>query len=275
MNTGSPDPLVNHAPIIRDLPELEGQTVVITGGASGMGTVFLRELARRGVNGIGGDLDGERMASVAASINAELADVEGSGRVVGTGADVTDPSAHDKLVNTALDEFGRMDMWVNNAGIFSEAAFTDISSQSVALMYGVNVNGVIFGGQAAARHFQTVGGGVIVNIASIGAEVTQPNRAVYNSSKAAVAHLTECMALDLGPANIRVNAIAPGQVDTEMFRIQEGYAQLKQDAADQVPLRRVGAPVEVFGALSFLLSDSARYVNGAILPVDGGVRLVW
>lgn len=277
MNTHTPDENPGHVrfdafPAFN--PELVGRTVVVTGAGRGMGALFLEELARRGINGVGGDLDGEEMAAVAEKINANLSSADGAGRVVGVQADVTDPAASDELVATAVREFGRLDLWVSNAGVFPQADFTDITPQQLALTYGVNVNGVVYGGQSAARHFRTVGGGVIVNMASVAAVRARPTRASYNSSKAAVKHLTTCMAVELGPDNIRVNSIAPGYIDTEMTRWVREDAAAMERALTTVPLRRIGAPMEVFGALYFLLSDGARYVTGASIPVDGGSQHV-
>lgn len=265
---------VDFAPLPATNPELAGRTVVITGAGRGMGALFLEELALRGVNAVGGDLDGQAMSALADKVNANLSGSAGAGRVIGVGADVTDPASHDTLAATALAEFGRLDMWVNNAGVFPQADFTDISPEQLALTYGVNVNGVVYGGQTAARHFRTIGGGVIVNMASVAAVRARVTRASYNSSKAAVKHLTTCMAVELGPDNIRVNSIAPGFIDTEMTRwVQEDPIALDK-ALGSVPLRRLGAPIEVFAAVYFLLSDSARYITGTNIPVDGGSQHV-
>lgn len=261
---------VDFAPVTTRHPDLVGKVTVVTGAGRGMGAVFAEELAYRGVNVVGGDLNGDDMAALADKISANLSGVEGAGRVVGMAADVREPGQHDALLTRALDEFGRVDAWVNNAGVFPQADFIDIPKEQLELTYGVNVNGVVFGAQTAARHFRTVGGGAIVNMASVAAVRVRVTRATYNSSKAAVRHLTNTMAVELGPDNIRVNAIAPGFIDTEMTRwVQEDQAALDR-ALGTVPLRRIGAPVEVFGALYFLLSDSARYVTGATVPVDGG-----
>ncbi|MER6948480.1 SDR family oxidoreductase [Nonomuraea sp. NPDC000554] len=244
-------------------PELAGRVAVVTGAAQGMGAVFMEELARRDIHVVGGDLDGDRMAAVAEK-------VEG----VGMRMDVTDPADHDALLARALDAYGRVDFWINNAGVFPQAEFTEIPPDQLTSTYQVNVNGVAYGGQTAARHMRDHGGGVIVNMASVAGVRVRVTRAAYNSSKAAVRHLTSCMAVELGPYGIRVNAIAPGFIDTEMTRwVQEDPVALER-ALTTVPLRRIGAPVEVFGALYFLLSDSARYVTGAVLPVDGGSQHV-
>ncbi|WP_068255209.1 SDR family NAD(P)-dependent oxidoreductase [Janibacter corallicola] len=265
---------VDLSPLPARNPELVGRTAVITGAGRGMGALFLEELALRGVDVVGGDLDGTAMSDLADKINANHSGTEGAGRVIGVAADVTDPAAHDLMAETALREFGRLDMWVNNAGVFPQADFTDITPEQLAATYGVNVNGVAYGGQTAARHFRSVGGGAIVNMASVAAVRARVTRATYNSSKAAVKHLTTCMAVELGPDNIRVNSIAPGFIDTEMTRwVQEDPAALDK-ALSTVPLRRLGAPVEVFAALYFLLSDSARYITGANIPVDGGSQHV-
>ncbi|MEV0699522.1 SDR family oxidoreductase [Saccharopolyspora sp. NPDC050389] len=250
-------------------PELVGKVAVVTGAGRGMGAVFATELARRGVHVVGGDLDDA--PGTAARINAELTD---AGRVVGLRADVTDPADHDRLLQTALTEFGQVDCWINNAGIFPQAEFTEIPPDQLTATYQVNVNGVVYGAQTAARHMREHGGGAIVNMASVAGVRVRATRAAYNSSKAAVRHLTSCMAVELGEHGIRVNAIAPGFVDTEMTRwVREDPAALDR-ALSTVPLRRVGAPIEVFGALYFLLSDSARYITGAVVPVDGGSQHV-
>ncbi|SDX35329.1 3-oxoacyl-[acyl-carrier protein] reductase [Saccharopolyspora shandongensis] len=253
------------SPISASYPELVGKVAVVTGAGRGMGAVFATELARRGINVVAGDLTGA--PEVAKQVNGQITD---GGRVVGHRADVTDPAGHDGLLRAGLDEFGRVDFWVNNAGIFPQAEFTEIPPEQLTSTYQVNVNGVVYGAQTAARHMREHGGGAIVNMASVAGVRVRATRAAYNSSKAAVRHLTSCMAVELGSDNIRVNAIAPGFVDTEMTRwVREDPAALDR-ALSTVPLHRVGAPIEVFGALYFLLSDSARYITGAVIPVDGG-----
>ncbi|GAA4670201.1 SDR family NAD(P)-dependent oxidoreductase [Gordonia humi] len=256
-------------------PELAGRAAVVTGAARGMGAAFAEGLATRGVNVVGADINDEQMNATAAEINTSLAAqslADTPGRVVGARVDVTDVADHEALAQIALKEFGRIDFWINNAGIFPFAPVDEISPEQISAVLDVNVEGVLFGAQAAARHMEP--GGAIVNMSSVSALRIRRGRGAYCTSKAAVAHLTESLAVELGDKGIRVNSIAPGYIDTEMTRwVQEDPAALKH-ALDVVPLHRLGSPEEVFGPLLFLLSDSARYVTGHSIAVDGGSRHV-
>lgn len=271
------------APMMAIHPELVGKTVVITGAARGMGATFVRGLARKGVNVIAADINETAVRQTVVEITNQLIaeaeeptefhDVNSDspvGRIVAASVDVTSPQQQDVLLKLALDSYGRMDFWVNNAGVFPQADLLDITPDQINSTYNVNVNGVLFGAQTAARHLKDNGGGAIVNMASVAAVRVRVSRGTYNSSKAAVKHLTNCMAVEFGPHQIRVNAIAPGFIDTEMTRwVREDPAALEH-ALSSVPLRRIGSPEEVFGALLFLLSDSARYITGTTIAVDGG-----
>jgi len=255
-------------------PELAGKVAVVTGAGRGMGARFAAGLARRGVRVVGADLDEQLMAATATELEAELAatDPHATGTVVPSQVDVRDADQCARLADHAVEQFGHLDFWVNNAGIFPEAPVGDISPEQIRATLSINVEGVLFGAQAAARHMAA--GGSIVNMASVAAVRVRRGRAAYCSSKAAVQHLTECLAVELGDAGIRVNALAPGFIDTEMTRwVQDDPAALAK-ALDNVPLHRLGSPEEVLGPLLFLLSDSARYVTGHTLAVDGGSRHV-
>ncbi|MBS9374957.1 SDR family NAD(P)-dependent oxidoreductase [Rhodococcus sp. B50] len=261
--------------IVALYPEMAGKVAVVTGAARGMGAQFARGLATRGVHVVGGDINDVQMKEAAEQINTDLtveALVETPGTVIGARVDVTDPADHEALAQVALQEFGHIDFWINNAGIFPFALAEEISKEQIATTLDVNVEGVLFGSQAAARHMEP--GSAIVNMSSVSALRVRKGRGAYCASKAAVAHLTESLAVEFGDKGIRVNSIAPGYIDTEMTRwVQEDPAALKH-ALDVVPLHRLGAPEEVFGPLLFLLSDSARYVTGHSIAVDGGSRHV-
>ncbi|MGW7518546.1 SDR family NAD(P)-dependent oxidoreductase [Streptomyces sp. NPDC054796] len=256
-------------------PELAGTVAVVTGAARGMGAAFTSGLVRRGVDVVAGDIDLDAMTRTAEEIGAESGAVpEGGrrGRVVPAAVDVVDPEGHEALARLAHSEFGRLDHWVNNAGIFPHAFAADITAEQIDAVLKVNVQGVLFGAQAAARHMRP--GGAIVNMSSVSAVRVRKGRGAYCASKASVAHLTESLAVEFGDQGIRVNAIAPGYIDTEMTRwVREDPAAL-QHALDSVPLHRLGSPQEVLGVLLFLLSDSARYVTGHSIAVDGGSRHV-
>ncbi|PXY30451.1 oxidoreductase [Prauserella sp. PE36] len=266
---------VLHTPMTAVYPEFPGKVAVVTGAARGMGSRFTAALAARGVHVVGGDLNAEQMTATADELNASLATLashEQPGTVVGAGVDVTRAAEHEALARLALERFGRLDFWVNNAGIFPFALVEEITPEQINATLSVNVEGVLFGAQAAARHLGP--GGAIVNMSSVSAIRVRRGRGAYCTSKAAVAHLTESLAVELGDKGIRVNAIAPGYIDTEMTRwVREDPAALRH-ALDTVPLHRLGSPEEVVGPLLFLLSDSARYVTGHSIAVDGGSRHV-
>ncbi|GGF49198.1 short-chain dehydrogenase [Marmoricola endophyticus] len=255
-----------------DHPDLRGKVAVVTGAGKGMGARFSAALARRGVNVVGADIDTTLMSESATAVGLEHSDVEGAGVVVGAPVDVRDRDAQQKLAETAVREFGKVDLWINNAGIFPEAAATDIPVSQVQATLSINVEGVLYGAQAAASVMAP--GGSIVNMASVAALRVRRGRAAYCSSKAAVAHLTECLAVEFGDLGIRVNAIAPGFVDTEMTRWVQDDPQALEAALGNIPLHRLGSPEEIVGPMLFLLSDSARYVTGTVLSVDGGSRHV-
>ncbi|WP_024795409.1 SDR family NAD(P)-dependent oxidoreductase [Tomitella biformata] len=256
-------------------PEMLGKVAVVTGAAQGMGAVFAAGLAARGVHVVAADINEDQMAGTALEINGGLgaaALVDEPGRVVAARVDVTDTAGLDALAETAIQEFGRLDFWVNNAGIFPFGLIEDITPQQITSVLAINVQGVLFGAQAAAKRMAP--GGAIVNMSSVSATRIRRGRGAYCTSKAAVAHLTESLAVELGDVGIRVNAIAPGYIDTEMTRWVQQDPVALENALNAVPLHRLGAPEEVFGALLFLLSDSARYITGNSIAVDGGSQHV-
>lgn len=255
-----------------DHPDLRGKVAVVTGAGRGMGARFAAALARRGVHVVGADIDGTLMDEAAAALRLENGDVDGAGEVTGTVVDVRDRDAQQAVAQTAVDRYGKLDIWINNAGIFPEAAVADISPAQMQATLSINVEGVLYGAQAAASVMAP--GGAIVNMASVAAVRVRRGRAAYCSSKAAVAHLTECLAVELGDQGVRVNAIAPGFVDTEMTRWVQDDPPALAKALDSIPLHRLGSPEEIVGPMLFLLSDSARYVTGHVLAVDGGSRHV-
>ena len=255
-----------------DHPDLRGKVAVVTGAGRGMGLRFSAALARRGVQVVGADIDGGLMEEAARSVALEHDGLAGAGEVVGTTVDVRDRDAQQRVAELAVERFGKVDLWINNAGIFPEAPAVEIPVSQIQATLSINVEGVLYGAQAAASVMRP--GGSIVNMASVAAVRVRRGRAAYCSSKAAVSHLTECLAVELGDLGIRVNAIAPGFVDTEMTRWVQDDPEALAAALGNIPLHRLGSPEEIVGPMLFLLSDSARYVTGHILAVDGGSRHV-
>jgi 3-oxoacyl-[acyl-carrier protein] reductase len=255
-----------------DHPDLRGKVTVVTGAGRGMGARFAAALVRRGAHVVGADIDAALMDDAAVALREEHAGVEGAGQVLGTVVDVRDRDAQQAVAERAVQEFGAVDLWINNAGIFPEAPAAEIPVSQMQATLSINVEGVLYGAQAAASVMRP--GGSIVNMASVAAVRVRRGRAAYCSSKAAVAHLTECLAVEFGDLGLRVNAIAPGFVDTEMTRWVQDDPPALAKALDSIPLHRLGSPEEIVGPMLFLLSDSARYVTGHILAVDGGSRHV-
>src|SRR5690625_6676 len=262
---------VDDSPIQAHYADLVGNTIVITGGANGMGRLFASELACRGSNVVITDLN-DAVLETADALNKELVGADNAGRVVGTVADVTVREEHARAVDLAVEEFGGFQGWINNAGVFPESPIIDCSEEQIALALDVNVKGTLFGAQAAAHHFKDNGGGAIVNMASVAALRVRRDRGAYNTAKAGTLHMTNSLAVELGDHGIRVNAVAPGYIDTAMTQWVHETPGALENALTNVPLHRIGSPVEVFGAVYFLLSDSARYVTGSLISVDGGSR---
>jgi glucose 1-dehydrogenase len=244
----------------------EGKTVLITGGAQGIGlacaTRFANEGARVGIV----DRNREVGEAGAATIGARFIE-----------ADVSQKSAIDAAVKTFLDAFGRVDVLVNNAGITHAAEFLDLTEEAFDRVLAINLKSYFLMGQAVARHMVATpasGGaerGAIINMSSVNAVLAIPNQIPYVVSKGGVQQLTKVMALSLAPHGIRVNAIGPGTIATELAK----KAVLADDAArdrvmSRTPLGRLGEPEEVASIAAFLASGDASYLTGQTIYPDGG-----
>jgi NAD(P)-dependent dehydrogenase (short-subunit alcohol dehydrogenase family) len=185
--------------------------------------------------------------------------------------DVSRRAEVEAALAATLEAFGRVDILINNAGIFRAADFLDVSEEDWDAVIGVNLKGAFLVGQAVAREMVRGGGGAIVNMSSVNAVTAIPNIASYNASKGGINQLTRAMALALADKGIRVNAVAPGTIATELARRAVlGSAEAAARILGRTPLRRLGDPDEVAAVCAFLASSAASYMTGEIVAVDGG-----
>ncbi|NEB75583.1 glucose 1-dehydrogenase [Streptomyces sp. SID14478] len=240
-----------------DTGNLAGRVALITGGARGMGEAAARLLAARGARVVIGDVREEQGEAVAASLGARVA------RFVAL--DVADAASWDAAVATAVDAFGRLDVLVNNAAIYTTSPIVDEDPAQLERILRIDLIGPFLGIRAAAPVMRrTAGGGSIVNISSQAGLQGIWGHGAYGAAKWGLRGLTKTAALELGPEGIRVNSVHPGAIATPMIAHVEG----KEHAA--APLGRIGEPEEVARLVAFLASDEASYLSGAELAVDGG-----
>lgn len=241
---------------------LSGKCAIITGAARGIGAGIAQRYAAEGCALALCDLNEDGVQAFAAELRAQGAEV-----LAGV-ADVTQRDSVQGFVDAAVAQFGQVDVLVNNAGIFFNAVFEDMSDDQWESMLRVNVTGVFLPSQIVIRHWLANDiRGAIVNLASISSLIAFTHSAAYGTSKAAVAGLTRHIALQYGPQGIRANAMAPGIIDTSMLPSQE---DMQRWAQERIPLRRPGTPEDVAELALFLACDESRYLTGTVVPVDGG-----
>jgi NAD(P)-dependent dehydrogenase (short-subunit alcohol dehydrogenase family) len=246
---------------------LAGRTALVTGASSGLGRHFAITLAGTGAKVALAARRVERLEELAEAIRA------GGGEAVAVGLDVAEPDATAAAFDAIEKDLGVATIVVNNAGITSSSKFIDMPEEEWRSVIDVNLDGVFRTGQEAARRMVRAGtGGTIINIASILGQMVLRRLVAYTASKAAVIQLTKAMALELVRDDIRVNAIAPGYISTEMnsdFLTSEAGEKLLA----KVPMGRAGEPCELDGALLLLASDLGSYMTGTVITVDGGSLL--
>ena len=245
--------------------KLQGRVAVITGAAQGIGAACAERLCRDGAAVALWDVDDTRGVAL-------------TGRLLASGAhaiylhcNVASKTDVDAALAQTLAEFGHVDALVNNAGIFKAADFLDILEADWDAVINVNLKGAFLVGQAVAREMAKKHGGSIVNMSSVNAVMAIPSIASYNASKGGVNQLTRVMALALADHGVRVNAVAPGTIATELAQ----KAVLTSDAArdrilNRTPMRRLGEPAEIADVVAFLISSASSYMTGEIVYVDGG-----
>ncbi|MEQ9137015.1 MAG: SDR family oxidoreductase [Thalassobaculum sp.] len=240
-----------------------GMNAVVTGAAGDIGRCLVAGLLEGGATVVAVDRDtAGRDAAKAAWA---------SGRVTTAACDITDEAAVDRLFAEAVP--ANLDLLVNNAGVLMRAAPEDTEFARWRALMSVNVDAAFLCARAAGRLMRPRGSGAIVNISSIASIKALDGRVAYCTSKAAIAHMTRSLALEWGPHGIRSNAIAPGFIRTRMNADLRAIPEKAAAMTAQVPLKRFAEPEELVGPLLFLASPAARYVNGHILFVDGGLQV--
>lgn len=235
------------------MSKLVGKVAWVTGGARGIGAAIARELRSQG-------------AAVHVSDRLAAADVEV--------CDVRDPAAIAVFVDRVVTRAGRLDILVNNAAVQRRRAFIDFDETDYEEIFGTNVRGAFFAAQSAAKAMVVGGaGGSIVNVSSVNATHAQPETALYCASKGALATMTRALALSLGRYQIRVNAVAPGSIGTDLNRDRLSDEETVRRVVEATALGRIGTPEDVAPAVAFLASDEARFITGASLSIHGGWTL--
>lgn len=242
--------------------EFTGKTVLVTGGARGIGRAIAEAFVRNGANVVVCDVDQAAVAAAAADMGAT---------VLGIKADVTNNAEVESLIEQGVAKFGRLDILVNNAGITRDTLLIRMDEKDWDLVLDINLKGAFLCTKAAARVMMKQRYGRIVNISSIIGLVGNAGQANYAASKAGLFGLTKSTARELGSRNVTVNAVAPGFIETEMTKKLSEAA--RGAMLDKVVLGRPGDPADVAATVLFLASDEAAYVTGQILAVDGGLAM--
>ncbi|WP_096699710.1 SDR family NAD(P)-dependent oxidoreductase [Polaromonas sp. AER18D-145] len=239
---------------------LSGRVCLVTGGAQGIGEACIRRFVREGAQVVIADIDDSRGAALASELGGLYVH-----------CDVGDKTQVDALVAQTMAAHGRIDVLVNNAGIFRAADFLEVTEADFDAVLRINLKGSFLVGQAVARVMAGAGKGSIINMSSVNAVLTIPTIASYNVSKGGINQLTRVMALALADKGIRVNAVAPGTIATELaakavLTSPEATARIMS----RTPMKRLGQPSEIADTVAYLASDAASYITGEVVVVDGG-----
>jgi NAD(P)-dependent dehydrogenase (short-subunit alcohol dehydrogenase family) len=247
----------------------QDQVVLVTGASRGIGRATARAFAAEGAQVILNYRSDETGAQAAlAEITAE------GGRATLHQADVSQPAEVARMVEAIEDHLGAIEVLVNNAGAVNRQPFLDVSLEELDAVFATNVRGVFYLSQLVARRMAGRRRGAIIHVSSILAQQTIAGRTAYAASKGAVESLTRAMALDLAPHGIRVNAVAPGLIRTEMLLDALPDPAFQEQLQRYIPFGRFGNPDEMADAIVFLASPAARYITGVLLPVDAGLRVL-
>lgn len=249
------------------MSKLKGKVAIVTGASKGIGAGIAKQLASDGASVV------VNYSSDKAGADKTVAEItKAGGKAIAVGASVANAAGIDTLFSEAKKAFGAVDILVNNAGVYKFAPIEAITAEDIDFMFDINVKGLLLATKAAVIQFPATGGNII-NIGSVASEGSSPNASVYSGTKGAVDIITRALAKELGPKNIRVNAVNPGPIVTEGFKSAgvEG-SEFEKNMIAGTPLGRIGQPDDVATVVSFLVSDDAKWVTGALLQTAGGLR---
>jgi 3-oxoacyl-[acyl-carrier protein] reductase len=247
--------------------KLTGKVAVVTGASKGIGAGIAKELAAQGASVVVNYASSKEGAE---KVVAEI--TKAGGKAIAVGGSVAKAAEIDQLFAETKKAYGKVDVLVNNAGVYAFAGLEEITEEEVDRMFDTNVKGLLLATKAGVALFPPEGGSVI-NIGSVASEQTPPTSAVYSGTKGAVDVITRVFAKELGPKKIRVNSVNPGPVVTEGFKSAgiEG-SDFEKGMIQGTPLGRLGQPDDIATVVAFLASDDARWVTGSLLQAAGGLR---
>jgi 3-oxoacyl-[acyl-carrier protein] reductase len=248
------------------MADLTGKVALVTGASKGIGAAIAVKLAEQGAAVV---VNYGRSATEAQAV------VDGirarGGRAIAVHADVGKTAEIAGLFGAAIREFGKLDILVNNAGVYEFLPLAGVGEEHFDRLFNLNVKGLLFATQEAARAFGDRGGSII-NISSVVSLSPFPNAAVYSATKAAVDAFTKSLAAELGPKKILVNSVLPGATETEGFQATPQASDLRSTIVPLTPLGRMGQPRDIANVVAFLASDEAGWITGQLIPVSGGLR---